>query len=91
MVKRTSLKGLGAKLFEPQEGNLPARHHDGIPAQQRAGRYPKATFYLSQSLLARLDGAWMEERRRNLKIKKSDLVSAALEAFLSEREGRQEV
>jgi len=42
----------------------------------------KATFWLPSSLLDRLDRTWMERRRRDRRVHKSDLVREALEAHL---------
>lgn len=88
--KRASLKGLGAKLFEPgtERTSMPARRPTGTPAHQQQSKYPKATFYLSSSLQGRLERLWLDERRRNPEAKKSksDLVSEALEAFLTQKE-----
>ena len=90
MAKRSSLKGLGARLFEPaaEEAVAPSRQNTSLPAHQHGPRYPKATFYLPASLIERLEQAWLERRRRGAKVKKSDLVRIALEAFLADSEQR---
>jgi hypothetical protein len=86
---RQSIRGKGASIFEPQtEGEqhagTTARQHAGIPAQ-RGPRYPKATFYLPESLLTQLDRAWLAQRSNDSKCTKSALVAQALEAYLEER------
>jgi len=43
----------------------------------------KATFWLPSSLLDRLDHAWIQRRRRDRRVHKSDLVREALEAHLT--------
>jgi hypothetical protein len=97
MTKRPSLKGKGADIFapgesSPKETRAPRRR---TPVKQFAGtmvKHPtselqkplidKATFYLPADLLDRLDRIWMEQRRKNRKIRKSDIVKQALEAHL---------
>jgi hypothetical protein len=90
MAKRSSLRGLGARLFEPgaQSAGAPSHQDTSLPVHQHGPRYPKATFYLPASLIERLEQAWLERRRRGVKVKKSDLVRIALEAFLADSERR---
>ena len=96
-MKRPTLKGMGAKLFETgQEGDVtPSRPHDVMPSHQRDSetsqdpKYPKATFYLPVAMLERLDKAWIARRNRDRRVKKSDLVREALETYLTEQERRR--
>lgn len=98
MTKRPSLKGKGADIFAPGESSPKERRSPRrrqTPVKQFAGKMAKhstselqkssidkATFYLPADLLDRLDRIWMEQRRKNRKIRKSDIVKEALEAHL---------
>jgi hypothetical protein len=98
-MRRPTLKGMGAKLFETDPGNAstPAQPHDGMQArrhngeepQNPASKYPKATFYLPVEMLERLDKAWIARRNQNRRIKKSDLVREALDLYLAAQERRR--
>jgi hypothetical protein len=91
MAKRPSLKGRGADIFNIGEENndaTPSHKHAGMPAQQHA-LYPKATYYLPQSLQDKLEDVWMMKRKKNRKIKKSDIVREALESYLGAEQNRQ--
>ena len=98
MTKRPSLKGKGADIFapgasspkgtrSPQRRRTPVTQFDGTMAKHSTSELQKpvidkATFYLPADLLDRLDRIWMEQRRKNRKIRKSDIVKEALEAHL---------
>jgi hypothetical protein len=98
MTKRPSLKGKGADIFAPGESSPKERRSPRrrqTPVKQFTGKMAKhstselqkppidkATFYLPADLLDRLDRIWMEQRRKNRKIRKSDIVKEALEAHL---------
>ncbi len=98
MTKRPSLRGKGADIFAPGESSpkeARASRRRRTPVKQSAGTMvkhstsevqkpliDKATFYLPADLLDRLDRIWMEQRRKNRKIRKSDIVKEALEAHL---------
>lgn len=98
-MKRPTLKGRGARLFEtePEHTSTTSRPHDGIMVRQQNGnepfglgsKYPKATFYLPVEMLERLDKAWIARRNRDRRIKKSDLVREALDLYLAEQERRR--
>lgn len=81
--KRASVKGKGADIFlsgqDDQQGRV------GTPA---ARAHKKATFYLPPDLLDRLDDAWLDMRRVNRGVTKSELVAAALAAALAEYDKR---
>ncbi len=79
MSKRSSLKGKGAGIYldseeSPQETPL---------AKRGSGTRKKATFYVPSDLLNQLDDAWLDLRRIDRGVKKSDVVTVALEAALS--------
>lgn len=96
-MKRPTVKGLGTKLFDPGSDSAvtTSRGQDGIPSQQRDGiesredKYPKATFYLPNALLERLDKLWISRRNRDRRVKKSDLVREALELYITEQTRRK--
>jgi hypothetical protein len=95
-MKRPTLKGMGAKLFESgQDAGIPSQRHDGTMSHQQNGedsqnpKYPKATFYLPTDMLERLDKAWIARRNRDRRVKKSDLVREALETYLADQERRR--
>jgi len=96
-MRRPTIKGMGAKLFEtdPENASVPARPHNGMLARQQNGegpqnpRYPKATFYLPVEMLERLDKVWIARRNRDRRVKKSDLVREALDIYLAEQERRR--
>lgn len=67
--KRASVKGKGVDIFFEAE---------------EAPKRQKATFYFPRSLLEELDDIWLELRRRQRRLKKSDIVAAALEMALRE-------
>ncbi len=80
--KRATMKGKGAGIF------LGTEHEE--QQQVRRGRKPmlqpnqKATFYFPPEILQKLDKTWLEFRRTNKDVKKSDLVATALSAALEE-------
>jgi hypothetical protein len=97
MRKRPSLKGKGADIFAPSDAAPVETSTPRVPAlaSHSAGRMveqstsepvkpltDKATFYLPSDLLDRLDRIWMERRRTDRRIRKSDIVKEALEAHL---------
>lgn len=97
--KRPSLKGKGADIFLGNEGNNPPTNNKpnaGMPAQQQdvatskqqtlKTAQHKATFYLPTPLLERLDETWMNMRKTNRKLKKSDIVRVALGSALDEHD-----
>jgi hypothetical protein len=96
-MRRPTIKGMGAKLFETEPGNASttSRPHDGTLSHQQNGegpqnpKYPKATFYLPVEMLERLDKVWIARRNRDRRIKKSDLVREALDIYLAEQERRR--
>ena len=76
MRKRPTLKGRGVDIFLKEQ-----------PEQAKkvlALGKEKATFYLPPLLLASLDDTWFKLRKNNRKIRKSDIVRAALEKFLTD-------
>ncbi|HNQ34661.1 MAG TPA: hypothetical protein PKN80_01185 [bacterium] len=97
MKKRPSLKGKGAEIFlsgEPAAGRATRPTAAGHETKREAGEEKekeKATFYFPPKLLSDLDEAWMKLRRENRRIKKSDLVRAALVEALADfkRRGRE--
>jgi hypothetical protein len=96
-MRRPTIKGMGAKLFEsdPANASTTSRPHDGMQTRQQNGeesqnpKYPKATFYLPVEMLERLDKVWIARRNRDRRIKKSDLVREALDIYLAEQERRR--
>jgi len=98
-MRRPTLKGMGAKLFETDPGNtsttshlhdgMQTRQQNGEEAQNLASKYPKATFYLPVEMLDRLDKVWIARRNRDRRVKKSDLVREALDTYLAEQERRR--
>jgi len=76
--KRSSLKGKGADIYLASEDAAPAT---AAPKQGDAARR-KATFYVPSDLLDQLDDAWLDLRRIDRGVKKSDVVTVALEAAL---------
>ncbi|MCM8759516.1 MAG: hypothetical protein NC906_07100 [Candidatus Omnitrophica bacterium] len=80
MPKRPSLKGKGVDIFLGETKTK----------QEKEPEKGKATFYFPERLLTELDEAWFFLRRINRKIKKSDIVQAALEITLEGlKEGKQ--
>src|SRR5258708_35392409 len=100
-MKRPSLKGMGAKLFDSDaesenavipaqvQNGIPSRHHTIIEPRRVEDKYPKATFYLPLHMLERLDKLWITRRNKDRRIKKSDLVREALENYLAEHDRRR--
>jgi len=85
--KRSSIKGKGADIYlgDDNKAEQPVR-----PTKPTDGVRRKATFYIPPSLLDRLDDAWLDLRRIDRSIKKSNMVSAALETALADYEAKQE-
>ena len=85
--KRSSIKGKGADIYlggdnQAQHASRPMKPIDGVRR--------KATFYIPPALLDRLDDAWLDLRRLDRSVKKSSLVTAALEAALADYVAKQE-
>ena len=77
--KRSSLKGKGADIYLASE----ERSQEAPLSQQGSGTRRKATFYVPSDLLDQLDDAWLDLRRIDRGVKKSDVVTVALEAALA--------
>lgn len=78
--KRATMKGKGADIFlgtEREEQQEVGREHKPVPQPNQ-----KATFYFPPEILQKLDKTWLEFRRTNKDVKKSDLVATALSAAL---------
>ena len=73
--KHASIKGMGA---------------DNYLQDRRPAKNKKATFYLPADLVDRLDDAWLDMRRVNRALTKSELVTAALNAALTDYTTRRE-
>ena len=90
MAKRPKILGRGADIFlGGGERVMPEQNIASTPAYQHAGNdnpnpYPKATYYLPLSLQRRLEEVWLNKRRVNHKIRKSDIVREALERYLGQ-------
>ena len=78
MSKRSSLKGKGADIYLAAE----EKTQEKPLSQQKGGVRRKATFYVPSDLLDQLDDAWLDLRRIDRGVKKSDVVTVALEAAL---------
>jgi len=85
--KRSSIKGKGADIYlgDDNQAEQPSR-----PTKATDGVRRKATFYIPPSLLDQLDDAWLDLRRIDRSIKKSNMVSAALETALTDYAAKQE-
>ena len=82
-TRRTTLKGRGADVFfSSDDESQPAGSYNSTTVHQHTGIYPKATYYLPQDLQQRLDDHWIERRRANRKLTKSEIVRQALESYL---------
>lgn len=90
-TKRPSIKGRGADIFladdtqetSDQYAGIPVYQHTGIPAKQHDGApaakpLVKATFYLDDEVVSRLDDLWFRMRRQNKETTKSGIVNAIL-------------
>lgn len=70
---------------------MPRKKGKGVEAFLGEEEAPgKATFYLPKELLLRLDDLWLELRRKNRKLRKSDIVAWALREALRVHEERGE-
>ena len=78
MNKRSSLKGKGAGIYLDSEESA----QEPPLAKRGSATRKKATFYVSSDLLDQLDDAWLDLRRIDRGVKKSDVVTVALEAAL---------
>ena len=76
---RASVKGKGADIFLASNDDDQAH-----PRPPQALARKKATFYLPPALLDQLDDAWLDLRRVNRNVTKSELVNVALEAALGD-------
>jgi hypothetical protein len=84
-TRRPTLKGRGADVFFSSEKSQPASNYNSATVYQHTSIYPKATYYLPQDLQQRLDDVWMERRRANRKLTKSEIVRQALESYLIQK------
>ena len=85
--KRSSIKGKGADIYLGGDGRAEQPSHS---TKGTSDVRHKATFYIPPSLLDQLDDAWLDLRRIDRGIKKSNMVSAALEAALTDYAAKQE-
>ncbi len=81
MGKRASIKGKGMDIFIPSK-------EEKQEAVMTDKSHAKATFYLPQSLLDRLDLAWIKQRMRQRGLTKSYFVESMLTKELKEYEAR---
>lgn len=90
-TKRPSIKGRGADIFlandtpetPGQHTSAPLYQHTGITAKQHASApaakpLVKATFYLEDEVVSKLDDLWLQLRRQNKDTTKSGIVNAIL-------------
>ncbi len=78
--KRASLKGKGADIFLG-----PAERGESQPRPKATSQpHQKATFYFPPEVLQDLDQVWLDLRRVNRNVKKSDVVAAAVRATLAQ-------
>lgn len=90
-TKRPSIKGRGADIFladdtqetSDQHTSIPVYQHTVMTAKQHAGApaakpLVKATFYLEDEVVSRLDDLWFQLRRQNKDTTKSGIVNAIL-------------
>lgn len=89
--KRPQIKGKGADAFlgelNPPEntGVSPTPEGKGAETQGKQPTKEKrimVTFYLSPTLVEKLDQAWVDRRLKDRKTQKSQIVAEALEAYL---------
>ncbi|MCD6226016.1 hypothetical protein J7J95_03005 [bacterium] len=78
MSKRPTIKGKGADLFLGETERIKKK----IPSLRKG----KITFYLSPSLIEKLDKIWLTLRRENKKISKSDIITKGLDNILEDFE-----
>lgn len=83
MRKRPTLKGKGVEIFLGKERE----------SSQKEVVKDRGTFYFPPGLMDRLDDAWFILRRKNRRIRKSDIVKVALEETLGkfEKEGEKSI
>lgn len=74
MSKRPTIKGKGADLFLGET----TKPRTKIPVLRKG----KTTFYLSPSLIEKLDKIWLTLRRENKKVSKSDIIAKGLDDIL---------
>jgi len=91
MTKRPQIKGKGADVFlggldSPEDTDIsPTPEEKGLEKQGQKPTKEKrimVTFYLSPTLVEKLDQAWVERRLKDRKTQKSQIVAEALEAYL---------
>lgn len=80
-TERPTLKGKGAAIF--LDDDIPENLNTVNTESQR---YDKATFYLSDDLLNRLDRLWFTMRATNRKLRKSHLVEMLLDKAIKAEE-----
>ena len=61
-----------------------------LPLDLQTTLQGRATFYLPPSLVENLDDVWLDLRRTNRKLRKSDIVRIALEQTLQEYQNERE-
>ncbi len=77
--KRPNLKGKGVDFFLEEE-----KHVTSEVTQS------KVTFYLPSILLDKLDKLWLDLRRKNRKLKKSEIARIALTEIIQDHEKKQQ-
>ena len=75
--KRPTIKGKGADFFLDQD-----KSGDSLQG--------KATFYIPEVLIEKLDDVWVDLRKSNRKLKKSDIARIALEEILKDYEEKHQ-
>ncbi|MGI0034857.1 MAG: hypothetical protein ACRD98_03185 [Nitrososphaera sp.] len=74
--KRTSMKGMGADAFF----EAPVSQHTSLPAKQLNDKeLLKATFYLTQDHIMKLERIRLARKQRGIRIDKSALVREAID------------
>jgi len=97
-TKRPSIKGRGADIFladdtqetSIQHTSIPVSQHAGMTAKQHTGAsvakpLVKATFYLEDDVVSRLDDLWLQLRRQNKDTTKSGIVNAILAKGITDK------
>lgn len=77
--KRPTIKGKGADFF-----------FTGKDEKPQTLKPEKATFYLPETLISKLDDVWLDLRRTHKKLRKSDIARMALEELLKDYDKRQQ-
>ena len=86
MAKRESMRGRGADAFYSEQpanpqASTPASQQASKPALNEAGELVKATFYLTQAQILKLEQLRLNRRQQGQKVDKSALVREAIEAL----------